>query len=64
MDLGLLARQPDQRDDREAAVPLGVQHVLPVAVGVALALFGGEQIRGAEHGSEQLADQMGRWLRG
>lgn len=64
MDGGLLAGQPHERDDREAAVRLGVQDVLPVPVGVALALLGGEQVGRAQMRGETLADEVGGQVRG
>src|SRR5690349_2220750 len=58
MDRRALAGQPYQGDDREAAVGFGVQDVLAVVVGVALALLGGEQIGGAEVGREPPSDGL------
>lgn len=69
MDRGLLAGQPDQGDDGEAAILLGVQDVLAVARRVALALGGGEQRVGpvgvgAQVRGEAFADQVGGEFRG
>lgn len=62
VDRSRLPGQPDQRDDRVAAIGGDVEDVLPVALGVGLALRRFEEARTAQERTEHLADTLGQPL--